>query len=109
MLEAAQEQVFRLVAKSDEALTKNCNDIITAHEMFFAGLNKIKQIIVIGHSLAPVDGDYFSGVASRLSDSFVPTAESSAKSYASSLAPGKCPRISVSFGRYFFFLRQPWM
>lgn len=68
MLEAAQEQVFRLVAESDETLTKNCGDIITAHEAFFAGLNKIETIIVIGHSLAPVDRDYFAEVASRLPD-----------------------------------------
>jgi hypothetical protein len=68
MLEAAQEQVFRLVAESDETLTKNCGDIITAHEAFFANLNKIEQIIVIGHSLSPVDGDYFSEIASRHPD-----------------------------------------
>lgn len=68
MLEAAQEQVFRLVTESDEALTKNCGNIITAHEAFFAGLNKIEQIIVIGHSLSLVDGDYFSEIASRHPD-----------------------------------------
>ena len=68
MIEAAQEQVFRLVAESDEGLTKNCGDIIAAHEAFFASLNEIEDIIVIGHSLAPVDWDYFSEVASRLSD-----------------------------------------
>ena len=68
ILEEAQEQVFRLVAECDEALTKNCRDIITAHEAFFAGLNKIEKIIVIGHSLAPVDEAYFSEVASRLPD-----------------------------------------
>ena len=56
------------MAECDEALTKNCRDIITAHEAFFAGLNKIEKIIVIGHSLAPVDEAYFSEVASRLPD-----------------------------------------
>lgn len=66
--ESEEEQVFRLVAESDEAFTKNCGDIITAHEAFFAGLNKIEQIIVIGHSLSPVDGDYFSEIASRHPD-----------------------------------------
>lgn len=68
ILEEAQEQVFRLVAECDEALTKNCRDIITAHEAFFASLNKIEKIIVIGHSLAPVDEAYFAEVASRLPD-----------------------------------------
>ncbi len=43
MLDAAQEQVFHLVAESDEALTKNCGDIITAHAAFFAGLKKSKE------------------------------------------------------------------
>ena len=56
------------IEESDEALTNNCGDIIAAHESFLAGINKIKNIIVIGHSLAPVDGDYFSEVASRLPD-----------------------------------------
>ena len=68
MIEAAQEQVFRLAAESDEALTKNCGDIIAAHGAFFASLSKIENIIVIGHSLAPVDWGYFSEVASGLSD-----------------------------------------
>ena len=68
ILEEAQEQVFRLVAECDEALTKNCRDIIAAHEAFFASLNKIEKIIVIGHSLAPVDEAYFAEVASRLPD-----------------------------------------
>lgn len=68
MIEAAQDQVVRFVSESDKALTKNCGDIITAHEPFFSDLNKIENIIVIGHSLAPVDVDYFSEVASRLPD-----------------------------------------
>lgn len=68
MIEAAQEHVFRLVAESDDALTKNCSDIIAAHEPFFSGLDEIENIIVIGHSFSPVDWDYFSEVVSNLPD-----------------------------------------
>lgn len=66
MIEAAQEYVFRLVAESDDALTKNCGDIIAAHKSFFSELNEIEDVIVIGHSLSPVDWDYFAEVASKL-------------------------------------------
>ena len=68
LIDAAQEHVFRLVAESDEELTKHCRDIIAAQELFFSGLNKIEEVIVIGHSFSPVDWDYFSEVASRLPD-----------------------------------------
>lgn len=71
MIEAAQEHVFRLVAESDEELTKNCRDIIAGHEPFFSDLNGIEDIIVIGHSFSPVDWDYFSEVASRFPDTGV--------------------------------------
>lgn len=68
MIEAAQEQALHLVAESDETLTKNCGDLITAHEAFFAGLNYIDTVVVIGHSFSPVDWDYFREVTSRLPD-----------------------------------------
>lgn len=69
LLEAAQEQVFRLAAESDETMTKNCRDIIVTHEAFFRSLAGIQTIIVIGHSLSPVDWDYFAKVASAVSGS----------------------------------------
>lgn len=34
MIEMAQENVFRLISECDEALTKNCGDIIAAHKDF---------------------------------------------------------------------------
>lgn len=68
MIQAAQEYAFRLVSESDAALTKNCDKIIDAHKSFFAGLGGIGTVIVIGHSLAPVDWRYFSEIFSRLSD-----------------------------------------
>ena len=69
LLEAAQDQVFRLVAESDETMTKNCGDIIAKHEDFFRSLAGIQTIIVSGHSLSPVDWDYFAKVASVASGS----------------------------------------
>ena len=69
LLEAAQDQVFRLAAESDETMTKNCGDIIAKHEAFFRSLAGIQTIIVIGHSLSPVDWDYFAKVASAVSGS----------------------------------------
>lgn len=68
LIDAIQEQVFQLISESDVALTKNCADIISAHEAFFAGLTGIKDVIVIGHSYAPVDGAYFAEIAARLPD-----------------------------------------
>ncbi|MEG2679070.1 MAG: AbiH family protein [Oscillospiraceae bacterium] len=67
MIEASQENVFRLIAEGDQALTKNCSDIIADHEAFFSGLNEVEDIIVVGHALGRVDWDYFSQVASRTS------------------------------------------
>ncbi|MEG1972245.1 MAG: bacteriophage abortive infection AbiH family protein, partial [Oscillospiraceae bacterium] len=68
MIEAAQENIIKIIADSDEELTKNSGDIILAHEAFFASLNNIKEIIVIGHSFAQVDWAYFSRIVSALSD-----------------------------------------
>lgn len=68
MLKAAQEQALYYVTECDEMLTKNSGEIIAAHEAFFADLNQIEKIIVIGHSLAPVDEVYFTEIASRLSN-----------------------------------------
>lgn len=68
MIQAAQEYAFRLVSEGDAALTKNCDKIIDAHKSFFADLGGIETVIVIGHSLAPVDWRYFSEIVSRLSD-----------------------------------------
>jgi hypothetical protein len=68
MVDVAQGNVIRLISEGDEALTKNCSDIIHAQDKFFAGLNKIEDIVTIGHSLSPVDWDYFSEIVSRVSN-----------------------------------------
>lgn len=66
MSQIAQDQILQLIADYDAYLTKNCREIISAHASFFAGLNEIEKIIVIGHSFSPVDWDYFAEVASNL-------------------------------------------
>lgn len=68
LIDVVQEQVFHLISAYDEELTKDCREIITAHNAFFSKLQEIEEIIVIGHSFAPVDWDYFLEVAARLPD-----------------------------------------
>lgn len=59
MIYDAQETALRFVGEADEELTKNCDKIIEKHRAFFEGLTEISRIITIGHSLYPVDWDYF--------------------------------------------------
>lgn len=55
----AQDNVVDLIGQYDEELTKNSREIIGNHRSFFDSLTDIDQIVVIGHSLSPVDWDYF--------------------------------------------------
>ena len=66
LLDSAQDEVFRLVAESDRSLTKDTHSIIAAHENFFSKLSDIENIIVIGHSLSPVDRDYFAKITTSI-------------------------------------------
>lgn len=59
VIDVAQDNVFDLIGQYDEDLTKNSQEIIKNHQDFFDGLACIDQIIVIGHSISPVDWDYF--------------------------------------------------
>lgn len=68
LTDIAQEEVFRLVAEADDALTKHSVDIIEKHRDFFGNLNEIRDVVVIGHSLSPVDWDYFRAVFDGLKD-----------------------------------------
>ncbi len=65
-IDVAQDNVIRLISEGDKALTKNSKDIIYDQDAFFTGLNKIEDIVTIGHSLSPVDWDYFSEIVSRI-------------------------------------------
>lgn len=59
LLDAAYDTTVNYLNRYDEATTKDCASIIRSHQSFFDSLQSIKQIIVIGHSMAPVDWDYF--------------------------------------------------
>ena len=59
VVDVAQDCVFDLIGQYDEELTKNSQEIIKNHQIFFNGLTDIDQIIVIGHSVSRVDWDYF--------------------------------------------------
>lgn len=55
----AQQTALQFITEADEGLTKDCDKIIEKHSCFFAELSDINRIITIGHSLYPVDWDYF--------------------------------------------------
>lgn len=59
MIYDAQQIALREIGEADEDLTKHCDEIIAAHKDFFEGLSDIDTVITIGHSLYPVDWDYF--------------------------------------------------
>lgn len=58
-VQLAQENVIDLVVQYDRDLTKDSQAIIDQHHEFFEGLTEIQQIVVIGHSVSPIDWDYF--------------------------------------------------
>ena len=66
LIEAAQEQVFRIVSNCDQELSKDCASILKAHEGFFHSLKGTREIVVIGHSMSQVDWDYFKAIVSEL-------------------------------------------
>lgn len=66
MIAAAQEQVFSLVSACDQELTKDCNSIIADHADFFDSISQVREVVVIGHSMSPVDWDYFRKIASEV-------------------------------------------
>lgn len=64
MVDAAIETAARNLSWYDDETTKYCKDIIKNHQEFFGGLSDISEVIVVGHSLSPVDWDYFEKVIS---------------------------------------------
>ena len=68
IVERAQEMITESIAYSDEALTKHTDDIIHANQPFFNTLNNIRDIVVIGHSLADVDMDYFRKIVTSVDE-----------------------------------------
>ena len=73
--EDAQQVALREIVEADDSLTKYCNKIIDAHKNFFESLSEIDKVITIGHSLYPVDWDYFAEVI-RQNKSITPEKQS---------------------------------
>lgn len=63
IFEAAIETACREARRYDDETAKKCDDIIKKHSDFFDGLCDIKEVFVIGHSLAEVDYPYFEEIA----------------------------------------------
>ena len=62
LIECAREVALQQISYCDDELTKHCDEIIKNHRGFFDGLKDITDVIVIGHSLAEVDWDYFNEI-----------------------------------------------
>lgn len=65
VIDVARDNVLDLVGQYDEDLTKDSQEIIKKHQRFFDGLGCVEQIVVIGHSISPVDWDYFAEVKKK--------------------------------------------
>ena len=70
VIDVAQENVFDLIGQYDEDLTKNSQEIIKDHHVFFDELAYTDQIVVIGHSISPVDWDYFIEVKKKAENAY---------------------------------------
>lgn len=68
LVAAAQAHVLELIADCDEELTKHSSEIIAKHRTFFEGLSRVRDVVVIGHSLSQVDWEYFEAVCGGLSN-----------------------------------------
>ncbi len=64
-IDVAQDNVFGLIREYDRELTKDSREVIKKHQDFFDGLVSVEQIVVIGHSISPVDWDYFAEVRKK--------------------------------------------
>ena len=62
LLYDVQQIALQMAIEADDALTKKCGEIIQNNQAFFHGLSDIRQIVTIGHSLYPVDWDYFAEI-----------------------------------------------
>lgn len=65
LMDAAYEAASGYLIQYDQETAKDCAAIIHVHRAFFDSLTSIQNIVVIGHSLSPVDWDYFIEVNRR--------------------------------------------
>ena len=68
LVQLAQDNIIDKIAYCDQSLTKHCGEIISKNSGFFDGLGNIENIIIIGHSLANVDREYFREIIRRNKD-----------------------------------------
>ena len=68
LLYYAQEEAIRYVSEADDMLTKHSKSIIKNNMLFFKRLEKIKKVIIVGHSLYKVDWDYFAAIIDNVDD-----------------------------------------
>ena len=55
----AQEEVVCMIEEYYEQTLKETHKIISKHKSFFNSIKEIKNIVILGHSLADVDMPYF--------------------------------------------------
>lgn len=68
LIEAAQDRVFQIVSVCDKELTKDSESIISDHADFFNSIKQVHEVVIIGHSMSPVDWDYFEKIVSEMED-----------------------------------------
>lgn len=68
MVYDAQQTALRFVGEADDDLTKDCSEIIKKHKEFFDKTIDADHVITIGHSLYPVDWEYFAEVLNTVKD-----------------------------------------
>ena len=68
LVEYAQEVAVSFASRYDEGFTKNSKDIIQQHNAFWDTIKDVKAVVTIGHSLAPVDWDYFCKIKDSIQD-----------------------------------------
>lgn len=68
LVQLAQDNIIDKIAYCDRSLTKHCGEIISENSSFFDGLGNIENIIIVGHSLANVDGEYFREIIRKNKD-----------------------------------------
>ena len=61
----AQQTALQFVVDADNGLTKYCDEMIRTHQSFFEELSGINKIVTVGHSLYPVDWEYFGEILRR--------------------------------------------
>lgn len=65
---AAQNIALEIISAYDTDLTKDCREIISKHEDFWSKLEKVKNVVIIGHSMSAVDRDYFLKIYSAINN-----------------------------------------